>query len=66
MHPEATGQYSWWSYRAGSRQRNVGWRLDHLLLDQALLPRLHNAGLWPDAVHSDHCPAWVELAVAAQ
>ncbi|RZL14814.1 MAG: exodeoxyribonuclease III, partial [Hymenobacter sp.] len=54
--------YSWWSYRAGSRARNVGWRLDHLLLDQALLPRLRGAGLWPDAVHSDHCPAWVELA----
>jgi exodeoxyribonuclease-3 len=63
QHPEATGQYSWWSYRAGSRQRNVGWRLDHLLLDSALLPHLRGAGLWPDAVHSDHCPAWVELAV---
>ena len=64
LHPEATGHYSWWSYRAGSRKRNVGWRLDHLLLDQTLLPRLHDAGLWPDTVHSDHCPAWVELAAA--
>lgn len=62
LHPEAPHHYSWWSYRAGSRARNVGWRLDHLLLDQALLPRLRGAGLWPDAVHSDHCPAWVELA----
>ena len=62
LHPDATGHYSWWSYRAGSRKRNVGWRLDHLLLDQSLLPRLHASGLWPDAVHSDHCPAWVELA----
>jgi exodeoxyribonuclease-3 len=62
LHPEAPGHYSWWSYRAGSRARNVGWRLDHLLLDQRLLPRLHGAGLWPDVVHSDHCPAWVELA----
>jgi len=62
QHPEAVGHYSWWSYRAGSRQRNVGWRLDHVLLDHTLLPRLHAAGLWPDAVHSDHCPAWVELA----
>ncbi|MGI4740234.1 MAG: exodeoxyribonuclease III [Janthinobacterium lividum] len=61
LHPEAPHHYSWWSYRAGSRQRNVGWRLDHLLLDQALLPQLRGAGLWPDVVHSDHCPAWVEL-----
>lgn len=62
LHPEAAGQYSWWSYRAGSRSRNVGWRLDHLLLEPALLPRLRGAGLWPDVVHSDHCPAWLELA----
>ena len=61
LHPDAPHHYSWWSYRAGSRARNVGWRLDHLLLDQALLPRLRGAGLWPDVVHSDHCPAWVEL-----
>ncbi len=63
IYPEAPGHYSWWSYRAGSRQRNVGWRLDHLLLDPALLPHLRGAGLWPDIVHSDHCPAWVELAI---
>ena len=61
LHPAATGQYSWWSYRAGSRARNVGWRLDHLLLDATLLPRLRGAGLSPDVAHSDHCPVWVEL-----
>ncbi|TPG63000.1 exodeoxyribonuclease III [Hymenobacter nivis] len=60
-HPGAPGHYSWWSYRAGSRGRNVGWRLDHWLADDALTPRLAAAGLLPDAVHSDHCPAWVEL-----
>ncbi|MGY3088511.1 exodeoxyribonuclease-3 [Hymenobacter sp. UYAg731] len=60
-HGEATGHYSWWSYRAGSRGRNVGWRLDHWLADAALQPRLTGAGLLPDVVHSDHCPAWVEV-----
>jgi exodeoxyribonuclease-3 len=60
-HGEAPGHYSWWSYRAGSRQRNVGWRLDHWLADASLQPRLAGAGLWPDVVHSDHCPAWVSL-----
>ncbi|RAK63235.1 exodeoxyribonuclease III [Hymenobacter edaphi] len=61
-HGDAPHQYSWWSYRAGSRQRNVGWRLDYLLADNRLQPRLAAAGLLPDAVHSDHCPAFVELA----
>jgi|SRR6476469_5371757 len=60
-HGEATGHYSWWSYRAGSRQRNVGWRLDHWLADSQLQPRIVGAGLLPDVVHSDHCPAWVEI-----
>ena len=61
FHAEAPGHYSWWSYRAGSRKRNVGWRLDHLLVDQTLVPRLTGAGLFPDVVHSDHCPAWVSF-----
>ena len=60
-HGDVPGHYSWWSYRAGSRKRNVGWRLDHWLADRALEPRLAGAGLLPDAVHSDHCPAWVEV-----
>ena len=59
---DAPGHYSWWSYRAGSRKRNVGWRLDHVLVDEQLRGRVQAAGLLPDVVHSDHCPAWVELA----
>lgn len=61
QHGDAPGHYSWWTYRAGARARNVGWRLDHLLVDDALQPRIAAAGLLPDVVHSDHCPAWVEL-----
>ena len=58
-HGAAPGHYSWWTYRAGARARNVGWRLDHLLVDNALRPRIQEAGLLPDVVHSDHCPAYV-------
>jgi exodeoxyribonuclease-3 len=61
QHGDAVGHYSWWTYRAGARARNVGWRLDHLLIDDALQPRLAGAGLLPDVVHSDHCPAVVDL-----
>ena len=60
-HGDAPGHYSWWTYRAGARARNVGWRLDHLLVDNALQPRIQAAGLLPDVVHSDHCPAYVAL-----
>jgi len=60
-HGDTAGHYSWWTYRAGARARNVGWRLDHLLVDKQLEPRIQEAGLLPDVVHSDHCPAYVVL-----
>ncbi|TGE09416.1 exodeoxyribonuclease III [Hymenobacter fodinae] len=61
-HGDAVGHYSWWTYRAGARARNVGWRLDHLLVDKELVPRVHEAHLLRDVVHSDHCPALVEFS----
>ncbi len=54
-------QYSWWSYRAGSRQRNKGWRIDYWMASQALAGRLRGAGIHPEAQHSDHCPVSVLL-----
>lgn len=55
--------YSWWSYRAGSRARNKGWRIDYHMLNEPLKSKVVNAGILPDVVHSDHCPVWVELDV---
>ncbi|MBG8554557.1 exodeoxyribonuclease III [Hymenobacter guriensis] len=65
IHGDAPGHYSWWTYRAGARARNVGWRLDHLLVDNTLQPRVAGAGLLADVVHSDHCPAYVQLSAAS-
>jgi exodeoxyribonuclease-3 len=55
------GHYSWWSYRAGARQRNIGWRLDYWCVSEALRPRLKKAFIWPHVVGSDHCPVGMEL-----
>jgi len=56
-------KYSWWSYRANARVKNLGWRIDyHLISDQAR-PRLKNAGIFDQVVHSDHCPVWVEMDI---
>jgi len=62
LHPGETGHYSWWSFRAGARARNVGWRIDYFLISQALLPRLRDAAIRPDVTGSDHCPVTLELA----
>lgn len=53
--------YSWWSYRAGARGNNKGWRIDYCLVSQALENKLTRAYILPDAKHSDHCPVVVEL-----
>jgi exodeoxyribonuclease-3 len=54
-------QYSWWSYRAGSRGKNLGWRLDYHMVSENLKGRLINAGILQNVVHSDHCPVYVSL-----
>ena len=61
MHPE-TVKYSWWSYRAGAREKNVGWRIDYFLVSEAFIPRLKEAFILNDVFGSDHCPVGVVLA----
>jgi len=54
--------YSWWSYRANARVKNLGWRIDYNMISTSLLPKLKRSQILPAAKHSDHCPVLVELA----
>lgn len=53
--------YSWWSYRANSRVKNLGWRIDYNMISESLLPNLNGSVILSQAVHSDHCPVLVEI-----
>lgn len=53
--------YSWWSYRAGARKNNKGWRIDYHLATETIKDKLKHAAILPDVVHSDHCPVLLEL-----
>ncbi len=55
--------YSWWSYRAGARARNKGWRIDYNIVTQNLKEKLVNAEIHPDAKQSDHCPVSIEIDI---
>lgn len=55
-------EYSWWSYRFGSRARNAGWRIDYHWVSEPLRNRILSARILQQVVHSDHCPVVVEIA----
>ncbi|AMM50888.1 exodeoxyribonuclease III [Rufibacter sp. DG15C] len=54
-------QYTWWSYRANVRSKNLGWRIDYLLVSEHLKPHMKRAAILPEAKHSDHCPVLLEM-----
>lgn len=53
--------YSWWSYRAGARGNNKGWRIDYNLVSENIKHRMTRAVILPEAKHSDHCPIVIEI-----
>lgn len=61
FYPDATDQYSWWSYRMRAREKNVGWRIDYFLVSKSLDGRLKDAKIHQEIMGSDHCP--VELVI---
>lgn len=60
LNPEES-KYSWWSYRAGAREKNVGWRIDYFLVSQSFLPNVKESFILNDVFGSDHCPVGIQL-----
>ncbi|MFK7809152.1 MAG: exodeoxyribonuclease III [Saprospiraceae bacterium] len=61
-NPE-TIEYSWWSYRANCRANNKGWRIDYQSVSSNMKDQIVNAYQMKDAVHSDHCPVYLEIDI---
>jgi exodeoxyribonuclease-3 len=62
LHAEG-GHYTWWQYASGARERNVGWRIDYVVVSKQLRPALKKAFILPQVTGSDHCPVGVTLSL---
>jgi exodeoxyribonuclease-3 len=61
FYPDKEKAYSWWSFRGGARDRNVGWRIDYFLVSQSLIKNVKKAAIHPEEYGSDHCPVSIEI-----
>ena len=61
MFNQEPHQYSWWSYRAGARGKNIGWRLDYFCVDSESKDKVTDAAILQDITGSDHCPVSVTV-----
>ncbi len=55
LYPEEI-KYTWWSYMRNAREKNIGWRLDYFIVDEAFMPSVKDALIYGDIMGSDHCP----------
>jgi len=62
FHPDEI-KYSWWNYKYGARERNVGWRIDYFLVSNQLKDRAVGADIYNDLLGSDHCPVGLKLSI---
>ena len=58
---EGGEHYTWWSHYSGARERNVGWRIDYVLVSEDLAPLVQRADIHPDVFGSDHCPVSIAI-----
>jgi len=59
-NPDST-KYSWWSYRGGAREKNVGWRLDYMLASNRIVSDISETFILNDVMGSDHCPVGIDF-----
>ena len=61
LHPDATGAYSWWSYRFHAREKNAGWRIDYFIVSRRIADRIRAAEIHNEIFGSDHCPVELDI-----
>jgi exodeoxyribonuclease-3 len=65
LHPDQRDAYTWWSYMANARERNIGWRIDYFIVSRELIGSITDAAIYSDVRGSDHCPIGLALELGA-
>lgn len=61
LYPDKEEQYTWWSYRAAARPRNIGWRIDYFVVSNDIREKIKDSIIYPEVLGSDHCPIALEI-----
>ena len=61
INPDLTDAYSWWSYMFRSREKNVGWRIDYVIVSDRIKDKINDVKIYSDILGSDHCPAGLDI-----
>ena len=60
LYPDKV-MYSWWSYMRQAREKNIGWRIDYIIVSDALKNNLKEADILTQVLGSDHCPISLDI-----
>lgn len=63
LYPDLENQYSWWSYMAHAREKNVGWRIDYFIVSKDIEQKIKDAKIHPEIMGSDHCPIELDINI---
>lgn len=63
FYPDVTEKYSWWSFRAGARSKNIGWRIDYFLVSESFMPNIKESFILDKIPGSDHCPVGIIVEI---
>ena len=63
LYPKKENEYSWWSYMAHSREKNIGWRIDYFIVSDTIKDKIKEAKIFQEILGSDHCPVGLEIDI---
>ena len=63
VNPDVIDTYSWWSYMFHAREKNVGWRIDYIIVSERIKNKIKDVKIYNDVFGSDHCPVGLDIDI---